>query len=67
MRSILSANVWVVTSFTSDWACGIKMMDYRTEMLIIQDVDLGLETQEYFQLSVHSPEAGLHPISAGIS
>lgn len=59
-RSILSANVWVVTSFT--WlACGIKMMDYRTEMLIIQDVDLGLETQEYFQLSLYSSEAEATP------
>ena len=34
------------------------MADQGIEILILQDLDLGLESQEYFQFSVSSPSWG---------
>ena len=56
MRSILSIKIQIITPpTTSNWVCYTKMADQGTEILIIQDSDLGLGTQEYFQISVYSP------------
>ena len=40
---------------TSNWVCYIKMADQGIEILIIQDSDLELGTQKYFQFSVYTP------------
>ena len=56
MRFILSIKISVVTPpTTSNWACYTKMADQGIEILIIQDSDLGLETQKYLKFSVYSP------------
>ena len=55
MRFILSIKIPVITPpTTSNWVCYTKMADQGIEILIIQDSDLELGTQEYFQLSVYS-------------
>ena len=43
---------------TSNWVCYIKMADQGIEILIIQDSDLELRTQKYFQFSVYTPSWG---------
>ena len=59
MRFILSIKIPVVTPpTTSNWVCYTKMADQQIEVLIIQDSDLGLGTQECFQFSVYSPSWG---------
>ena len=59
MRFILSIKIPVITPPTiSNWVCYTKMADQGIEILIIQDSDLGLGTQEYFQFSVYSPNWG---------
>ena len=56
MRFILSIKMPVVTHpTTSNWVCYTKMADQEIEILIIQDLDLGLGTQKYFQFRVYSP------------
>ena len=56
MRFILSIKIPVITPpVASNWVCYTKMADQWIEILIIQDSDLGLGTQEYFQFSVYSP------------
>ena len=56
MRFILSIKIPVITPpTTSNWVCYTKMADQGIEILIIQDSDLELGTQEYFQFSVYSP------------
>ena len=55
-RFILSIETPVIPpSATTNWVCYNKMADPGIEILIIQGSDLGLGTQEYFQLSVSSP------------
>ena len=49
MRFILSIKIPVIIPpITSNWVCYTKMADQGIEILIIQDSDLGLGTQEYF-------------------
>ena len=56
MRFILPIISPVVTpSTTSNYVYYTKMADQGTEILIIQDSDLGLGTQKYFQFRVYSP------------
>ena len=56
MRFILSIKIPVITPpTTSNLVCYTKMADQGTEILIIQDSDLGLGTQEYFQFNVYAP------------
>lgn len=43
----------VIPSTTCNWVCDTKMADQGTELLIIQDSDPRLGTQEYFQIRVH--------------
>ena len=58
-RFILSIKIPVVTPpTTSNWVCYIKMADQGIEILIIQDSDLELKTQEYFQFNVYTPSWG---------
>ena len=45
----------IIPPTTSNWVCYTKMADQEIEILIIQDSDLGLGTQEYFQFRVYSP------------
>ena len=54
----LSIKILFVTPTISNWVCYTKMADRGIEVLIIQDSDLGLGTQEYFQFSVYSPNWG---------
>ena len=56
MRFILPIISPVVTpSTTSNYVYYTKMADQGIEILIIQDSDLGLGTQKYFQFRVYSP------------
>ena len=56
MRFILSIKIPVITPpATSNWVCYTKMADQGIEILIIQDSDLELGAQEYFQFTVYSP------------
>ena len=56
MRFILSVKIPVITPpTTSNWICYTKMADQGTEILIIQDSDLELGTQKYFQFGVYTP------------
>ena len=59
MRFILSIKSPVVTPpTTSNWVCYNKMADQGIEILIIQDSDLELGTQKYFQFSVYTTSWG---------
>ena len=59
MRFILSIKIPVITPPTTfNWVCYTKTADQGIEILIIQDSDLELGTQEYFQFSVYSPSWG---------
>ena len=58
MRFILSVKIPVITPIPSSWVCYTKMGDQEIEILIIQNLDLGLGTQKYFQFSVCSPNWG---------
>ena len=56
MRFILSIKIPVIPPpATSNWVCYNKMADKEIEILITQGLDLGLETQKYFQFSVYTP------------
>ena len=59
MRFILSIKIPVITPpTTSNWVCYTKMADQGIEILIIQDSDLELGTQKYFQFSIYTPSWG---------
>ena len=56
MGFILSTKIPTVTPpTTSNWVSYTKMADQGIEILIIEDSDIGLGTQEHFQFSVCSP------------
>ena len=58
-NEIYSIKIWAVTPpITSSWVCYTKIGDQEIDILNIQNSDLGLGNQNYFQFSVCSPNWG---------